>query len=157
MKTFIILSDTHGNLTAIRRLKEIMAETDYIVHLGDYERDIQEIKAQYPNKVISVKGNCDGGGTDKEFTVENLKIIFTHGDRHGVKEGLNRLYYFAKERNANIVLYGHTHIANNEEIDGIRFVNAGTLSITAIERSYGYMVLHDGTAVVKIVKLLENF
>ena len=40
MKKLLILSDTHGNISAMEKLKTIMAESDYIIHLGDNEKDI---------------------------------------------------------------------------------------------------------------------
>ncbi len=155
MKTFLVLSDTHGNVTAINRLKEIIGESDYLVHLGDNERDIVEYKMRFPQKVISVKGNCDGGGNDKEMTVEGVKILFTHGDRHGVKYGLERLYYYSKEKNYNLVLYGHTHIASNEKIEDVTLINPGTLKRYETNKSYAYLVLHQGKITCKIIPIKD--
>ena len=153
MKTFLVLSDTHGNVTAINRLREIIGESDYLVHLGDNERDIVEYKMRFPNKVISVKGNCDGGGVDKEMTVESVKILFTHGDRHGVKNGLERLYYYSKEKGYDLVLYGHTHIASCQKAEEITFINPGTLKKYEPNKSYAYLILHQGKITCKIIEV----
>ena len=44
MKTILVLSDTHGNLSDMEKLKGIMAESDYVFHLGDYQSDILAFK-----------------------------------------------------------------------------------------------------------------
>ena len=153
MKTIFVISDTHGNKTAIRSLKEIMAESDYIVHLGDYARDIEEIRMQYPAKVISVMGNCDGdiSGDEKIFTAEGFRILAVHGHRFGVKSSLDRLFYYAAEKQADIVLYGHTHRAAITEENGIMLINPGTLERYGERKTYAYLVLHEKKTVAKIV------
>ena len=158
MKTIFVVSDTHGNTAALRSVKEVMAESDVIVHLGDCARDIADVKAQYPAKVISVRGNCDGDtkGDAAMFTAEGLKILAVHGHYFGVKEGLNRLYYFAREKGADVVLYGHTHRACVTEEGGILFVNCGSMARFEREKSYAYLVLHEKKKVARIVKIKEK-
>ncbi len=158
MKTLFVLSDTHGNTAAVRALKEIMAESDYIVHLGDFARDIEPVKAQYPQKTVSVNGNCDFAAENEEafFEAEGRKILAVHGHRFGVKSDLTRLYFYAKERGADIVLYGHTHRAAEEERNGVLFVNPGNLAKRETEKSYAYLVLQSGKAFCKIVPVAEK-
>ena len=77
MKTAIVISDSHGNLRAIRKLYEIMEESDYVFHLGDYRRDIDEFEERFPEKVYSVYGNCDGYSGEGEVTIEGVKVFYT--------------------------------------------------------------------------------
>lgn len=149
MKTILVLSDTHGNISALEKLVPIMKDSDYIFHLGDFERDIKLFK-EFDNKIVSVKGNCDGGGKDQIIEIENNKILLTHGDKYGVKQSLLRLTLKATELGANLVFYGHTHLPKIEEYNGITFINPG--SATAFSnRSYCYTVICKDKIVSKIV------
>ena len=104
-----------------------MKESDYIFHLGDYQSDIALFSREFGDKIHSVKGNCDMGGGDEILDIEGVKIMITHGNEYGVKNGLTRLNFKAKEVGASVVFYGHTHLAKIEEFDGITFINPGTL------------------------------
>ena len=153
MKTFLILSDTHGNLTAIRKLKEIIGESDYVIHLGDNKSDIKEIAIQYPNKVYAVNGNCDGGRVEEKILeVEGFKILLTHGHAFNVKEGLSRLNYYMQEKDINIALYRHTHIPSVESFNGRHFINPGNMKGFS-DKTYCYMILHNGSITTKIVNV----
>ncbi|MCQ2399815.1 MAG: metallophosphoesterase family protein, partial [Clostridia bacterium] len=85
MKTAIVFSDTHGNIRALKKLDEIMAETDYIFHLGDNASDFKEFKEKYPQKCHAVLGNCDGGYGDGTVEIEGVKVFYTHGHEYKVK------------------------------------------------------------------------
>ena len=62
----------------------------------------------------------------------------------------------AQERGADIVLYGHTHRAAEEERNGVLFVNPGSLAKRETEKSYAYLVLQSGKAFCKIVPVAEK-
>ncbi len=154
MKTAIVLSDTHGDVFTIKKLREIMCETDYVFHLGDCTADIAQFKTEFPQKVMTVLGNCDGGSGYKTCEIEGVKIMLTHGHDFGVKSGLTRLNYFAEELGAKVVFYGHTHMRNLTTADGKTFVNPGTLK--GFDKSYAYAVFNNGKCVVKIVDLFNR-
>lgn len=144
MKTLIVLSDTHKNVRDIKKLYEIMGETDYIVHLGDYYTDMQDLMPVFGNKTYRVKGNCDFfSDRDSEgvLEVENVRIFYTHGHNYGVKCGLDPLLRRAKELNCSVALYGHTHEAKVEKREGVLLVNPGTLKEYSYTKSYAYIVI----------------
>lgn len=149
MKKILVLSDTHGNISALEKLSNIMAESDMIFHLGDYQKDILLFK-EFQDKIYSVKGNCDGGGIDQIVQVEDLKILLTHGDRYGVKNGLYNLFLKAKELDVNVVFYGHTHDANIVNEQGIYLINPGALK-GFFQKSYCYAVVYGDKITAKIV------
>ncbi len=151
MKTVLFISDTHGNLEALNLLRGIMSECDYIVHAGDYWHDLRGLSEEFADKIYQVKGNCDGGGEDLIFEAEGIKILITHGDRYGVKGSLYKLMLKAKEIGANLVLYGHTHVADVTEIDGITLINPGAMTMFN-KRSYCYVVIHKKKITAKIVE-----
>ena len=150
MKTIIVVSDTHGNYSSIEKLLPIMNESDYVFHLGDFERDITAYKRVLKAQIVSVKGNCDGGGEEKVVEIEGVKILLTHGDVYNVKTTLSNLYYRAKELGATVVFYGHTHNSNVEKIDGIEFINSGCMNKFS-QNSYCYAVIHNKKLTSKVV------
>ena len=154
MKTIVVLSDTHGNIGAIERLNQILKESDFVFHLGDYQRDIMAFNREFGHKILSVKGNCDFGCGDEIIEIEGVKILLTHGHEYDVKNGLTRLSFKAKEVGAKVVFYGHTHIPKIEEYDGITFVNPGTTK-GFFDKTYCYAVVHKGKLIAKIVDILE--
>lgn len=155
MKKIIVLSDTHGSRKGIDKLRPLIAENDYIIHLGDGAGDMREIMDEYPDKVYLVSGNCDFCApfpNEGVLEVECLKILFCHGHRYGVKQHLYSLMEEAKKQRCDIVLYGHTHDATITQIEGITFINPGTLRYPAGEGgSYCYLVVNKDKATPVIV------
>lgn len=156
MKTLAIVSDTHGNRRALDKLEGVFAECDYIIHLGDTSQDGAYIRANHPNKTYLVNGNCDGakfGEDELTLRIEGLKIFATHGHLYSAKSASSKLLKRANELNCDIVLYGHTHRAREEDVDGVKLINPGTLSRYS-RNSYCYLVINDKKAVCKIVELI---
>jgi putative phosphoesterase len=127
-----------------------MRESDYIIHLGDLRTDLTLLDAESYNKLYSVLGNCDGGGDDAVISIEDVKILLTHGDKYGVKNSLTRLYFKAKEQKVNAVFFGHTHNAVIEENEGITFINPGTMTKFS-QKSYCYIVVSGNKITAKTV------
>jgi hypothetical protein len=145
----IVISDTHGQINDIIKAINEMSGIDLIVHLGDNTKDAVNIKSQTNIEMINVKGNCDfldnSTNEDKLIKIKDKRIFLTHGHRYGVKYGLNNLYYKAKEINADIVLFGHTHIPLSVNHDGIIFFNPGSITMPRgiSKRSYGIIEVSD--------------
>jgi len=154
VKTAVILSDTHGNFSAIEKILPIMQESDFVIHLGDFQRDIFAYEKELGKKIISVKGNCDGGGEDRILEIEKVKILITHGNKYSVKSNMLNLIYVAKEKGVNAVFYGHTHVSDTFKQDGILFVNPGCMS-GFYEKTYCYAVFHDGKVTTKNVEVRD--
>lgn len=158
MKTFVILSDSHGrSAKALEKLAPLFAENDYIIHLGDGATDMRSVFSQYPQKTYICRGNCDWGGYGEEEYVietEGVSVLLCHGHKYGVKGELRRLAAAAKSRGCEVALYGHTHLASIERVDGVLCICPGALS-SYFEPSYCYLVLHQGKATATIVSLNE--
>ena len=146
MKKIIIISDSHGNVQAIEKLMPLIAENDYLIHLGDGSADLRQVWKEYPDKIYQCRGNCDGlSPTPSEgiLDVEQISIFYCHGDAYGVKSGLGALAKEAKKRNCEIALYGHTHKAQITEIDGVTLINPGYMKRKVGEGgSYCYLVVN---------------
>lgn len=155
MKTIVVISDTHGNRAAIEKLLPIMAESDYIIHLGDTSGDGNMLRKTFGSKAYLLNGNCDPfklGEDELELTVERVKIFACHGHMYGVKRSLDRLAYRAEEVGAQVALYGHTHDAREDDIGGITLFNPGTLSRYS-RNTYLYLVVNGDKFTGKIVEL----
>lgn len=154
MKTFVILSDSHGKVKAVEKLMPLFAENDYIIHLGDGSSDMRGILSTYPEKVYICRGNCDFSFGAEEYVIEaeGCSILCCHGHRYGVKSGLQRLAAHAKELGCSIALYGHTHRAAIEEEEGVLCINPGAAGSYA-DASYCYLVLHNKKVTPTIVSI----
>lgn len=152
MKNIIVLSDTHGNLSAIEKLLPLMERCDYVFHLGDCFTDILPFSGQLGDKLIFVRGNCDMRSAQKQAVVEieGKKILLTHGDDFGVKGGLTKLAYYAQETGCNAVFYGHTHQASLDEEEGIIYLNPGALALTKREKSFAFVTVTQDKILCKI-------
>ena len=107
----------------------------YVVILGDGMADYESVKSMPSLRetiCYAVTGNNDWFSQEPQellFTVNNVKIFACHGHTRYVKYTLDRLWYAAREREAQVVLYGHTHRADDttDPLTGIRAVNPGAL------------------------------
>lgn len=126
-----VVSDTHRDSHSIEKVIRKVEKADMLIHLGDNNCDAEEISKRFKGRVISVKGNCDFSSAGNSELLEEIagkKMLITHGHSYGVKYGLTRLLFRAQEVNADIVLFGHTHISLVEYVSGIWFINPGSAS-----------------------------
>lgn len=146
----LVFSDTHSNtllmLEAVKRMRP-----DVVIHLGDYERDAEAVRREFPEiPLFNVRGNCDIGGTAPDCDVVPLgqaKAFITHGHLYNVDYGhIYSLAYAAQERGANIAMFGHTHEAVNEDFGGMKVLNPGTAG-KGRELTYAVVEVHDNGAV----------
>ena len=137
----IVFSDSHGRTN--RMLSAILDHNpDLVLHLGDHSSDCRELQMVFPELIIrNVRGNCDFGAHEPdtdEFVLCGKRIFMTHGHRYRVKTGMQDLLETAKGRMADIVLYGHTHLAREMELEGMRIYNPGSVGY---EGTYGLLTI----------------
>ena len=155
MKKIVVLSDTHGNVEAIRKIEGILAESDYVIHLGDGIGDMKPFRQMLGDRLVTVRGNCDCGlsADERELEVEGCTLFLTHGHRYRVKTTLVNLGYAGCEHRAAAALYGHTHVADVSEFEGVKLINPGSLSRPASGvPSYCYLLVYNGKVFPKIVE-----
>ena len=133
MKKLLVMSDTHDCTGMLELLAQHIEENKYdmLIHLGDVRRDAEWLEERLQRKVIGVAGNCDFFSFDSReevIFVEKVKILLTHGDKYGVKNGLDRLSYYAEERSCQLALFGHTHQPFSGNVGRSLLVNPGTLT-----------------------------
>ena len=126
----LAVSDSHGSDGTLERILQREPDCDVLVHLGDGAKDM-DLLLRYTagRQVYFIKGNCDPGGAglaEKQvFTVEGKKILACHGHRFNVKTGPDALYFEGLKENADICLYGHTHVQAADRAGNMLLLNPG--------------------------------
>jgi len=155
MKKLVIVSDSHGNMKGIEKMRPLFMENDYVIHLGDGVGDMRSIWSENPEKVYLCSGNCDFFAVYPEegvLEIEGLRIFYCHGHKYRVKSELYSLAARAKAQDCQIALYGHTHQALISEIEGVMLINPGSLRRSVGEGgSYCYLVINKEKATPVIV------
>lgn len=164
---FLIASDIHGSAYYCRKLTDAFQreKADRLLLLGDilYHGPRNDLPIEYSPKeviamlnpladrIISVRGNCDGEVDDMVLDFPVLaeyaiisdnslgsNIIFA---THGHHFNANALPKLTK---GDILLHGHTHIPTFETVGGIVVVNPGSVSIPKENSEHSYMIFENG-------------
>ena len=144
----LVVSDTHGSIgNTVSLIEEI--NPDYIIHLGDIAEDCDVLKSIYPMKrILCVLGNndffCKNYPIDRIAEIGGKVIYMCHGHKLGVKSGLELLKKTAKEKGADIALFGHTHSAYTETADNLIIMNPGST------RTYGLINIENENVTAKV-------
>ncbi len=149
----LVLSDSHGNTQPM--LDAVFDEDpQQIVHLGDHSRDCAALLEAYPRiQLRSVRGNCDGRAREPdwdEFVTDGKRIFMTHGHLYGVKTGLGPVLNAAFLREADILLFGHTHTPFHATAEGLLVVNPGSVGMG--KRTYAVLELEHGAVSCRIIE-----
>ena len=151
----LILSDSHRELEYMREAVR-RERPDAVIHLGDHFTDADALAQEFAGlPVLSVRGNCDYFSQQRADellrTFEGVKIFGTHGHRYGVKQGLLRAELAARQRGADVLLFGHTHCPYCECYDGLGLLNPGACGGRA--PSYGLVEIENGTAKCRVIDM----
>jgi putative phosphoesterase len=125
LKRLGVISDTHGLFRS--QIPVFLEGVDLIAHAGDVgSMDIvRQLEQIAPVRVV--RGNMDAGIRDPRLL--NTDIFEFAGRQFYLVHNLSRIYPDKVDFQAlgiQVVLHGHTHIAKNEEIRGVRYVNPGS-------------------------------
>jgi putative phosphoesterase len=127
-----IMSDSHGDLAAIRRALAVSAPVDMWLHAGDYASDALFLAELAKVPVEAVAGNNDETTTvksDEFLELQGKKIWLTHGHRHKVRWGTQELIQWGHQYDVQLVVFGHTHLPQ-VSIDGqMLLINPGSVAL----------------------------
>lgn len=145
----VVFSDCHGRTD--RFIEALQQETfDELICLGDVTGDAYQVAAVFQKPVTVVAGNCDSSNdhAPNEVIVERMgwRLLCTHGHLYQVKSTLMRLMYALQEKGCYMALFGHTHHALDEVVDGLRLFNPGSADFPDdpyVAPSYGVVELGD--------------
>ena len=160
----MIASDIHGSAYYCRKMLDRYAAegADRLLLLGDLlyhgprndlprdyaPKQVIEMLIELKDRILCVRGNCD---TEVDQMVLPFPILADYaliqaGDRtvfatHGHNHNLDKL---PPLRQGDILLHGHTHVPKCVDVDGITYMNPGSVSIPKEGSRHGYMILQDG-------------
>ena len=150
-----VISDTHGHLDprAITALQGV----ERILHAGDIGNPaiVSALEAIAP--VVAVQGNVDAGTplarrfpATKRLSIEGLNIHMTHVG--GQPAALVR---WLPEPRPDVYIFGHSHVALLETLDGVVFLNPGAAGRPRFGGGLSVAILdiEAGRATVRIVPL----
>lgn len=128
-----VMSDSHGDRMSLDHLLDAMGKMDALCFLGDIASDgayLQErLSARGANTAFyAVRGNNDLASPlpdELMLTLAGKRILLVHGHMRRVKSGLLNLTYAAKERKADVALFGHTHMRCCQYELGVLLLNPG--------------------------------
>ena len=142
----LIVSDTHGRHTSLDRALKEAGDIDMFIHLGDVEGGEDYIEAVVECEKHMIRGNNDlfllSSGGRRVLDRKGKKCFITHGHSYYVSMETEQIREEGAARNADIIMFGHTHRPYFEERDGITVLNPGSLSFPRQEgRKSSYMIL----------------
>jgi len=159
MKLFII-SDIHGSFEKLNLAidKFNKSKSDKLILLGDLyyhgprnplpseynPKECANLLNQYTDKIIAIKGNCDA-------EVDEYISKFPFNQSYTLKYN-DKTFYFAHGHHEienpsqyDVIFLGHTHIKRNEIIDGVIYINPGSISLPKADNSSNYIIVENNT------------
>lgn len=151
----LVMSDTHGYIDNAVLAVGANEDLDMIIHLGDVAEDFEKIKYLCLNNEINltnkevifhnVLGNVDNdvhGDYERILEIEGHRLLICHGHKYRVKMTDDLIFYRGKEMEVHAVIYGHTHLSRNDEIQGLKLLNPGSISLPKGKFGPSYMLLN---------------
>ena len=173
----LIASDIHGSLYYLEKLMDVIGKEnpDRIVLLGDIlyhgprndlpkdynPKKVIEILNSIKEKLICVRGNCD---TEVDQMVLDFPILSDYSSifiddnmfylSHGHIYNKDNLPPLVKK---SIFLSGHTHIPLNAEVDSIKCLNPGSVSIPKENSCHSYMIYENKEFLWKNIETMDTY
>ena len=161
MAKYIVFSDSHGkNDRMYDIIRKNQDQIDGLFHLGDVGDAAEDLSLMVKGTVYMDRGNCDTYSkqhTENVFRLHGHRVAMTHGHNQHVERGVDILKYWALQNEADVVLYGHTHVPFVEQSSQMTILNPGSISRprqSGFECTYAWMeFLPNGEISIEIVKL----
>lgn len=165
----LFFSDIHGSKAFTERAMDVFKKEEgtHIVILGDVlyhgprndlpleynPKEVANLLNTFSDKIIAVRGNCDSEVdqmllkfpmmADYSTIFYNEKRIFlTHGHIYN-EENMPAL------EEGDIIIHGHTHILGEKNVNGIKIINPGSVSIPKGGNPNTYGILNENNFVIK--------
>lgn len=128
----VVLSDSHRRMNYLYEIVEKHKDNaDLFIFLGDMDSDFDKVLELYPSiRYMRVAGNNDWSSMHplfRETKLNNKTVYFCHGHTHHVKHGYQDIIAHCKNINADICLFGHTHLQYTDYDDGLYIMNPGAV------------------------------
>jgi len=127
----LVISDTHRQHRMLEEVLSRVGPIDEMIHLGDAEGKEDYIEALINCPLHIVRGNNDGFvriPSEEELYLGKYKVLICHGHQYGVSRGVEKISEVAKDRQVDIVMFGHTHVPLLKVDDNLTLLNPGSIS-----------------------------
>ncbi len=129
-----VISDTHDKLPGPLCVR--LRGADEIWHLGDVCSPMIIATLETIAPVRVVRGNCDEDYSwplTLDFTLEGIRFHLEHIPNLGPQK-------------CDVFLHGHTHVARDEMVNGVRYLNPGCISRPRSgPPSFAWLIVEKGT------------
>ena len=117
-----VISDTHGLLRD--EAIEALRGTDYIIHAGDVgdPRIVDRLRRMAP--LTAVAGNIDGEAWARDLP--KTDVLSVDGVEIYVLHDIRELDLKPEAAGFSAVIYGHSHVPNQEMRNGVLYLNPGS-------------------------------
>lgn len=158
----LVFSDSHGAPHYIRAaLRQHGESADAVIFLGDGALDANTVFREFPDiPAYILRGNCDSAlrlaacGIDapeeEVISLGGVRFLALHGHTVHVKSGFGHAILHAAEKQADVLLFGHTHIPENRSVvypddpeHRLLLFNPGSVGMSQ-NHSYGVIHAIDG-------------
>jgi len=146
-----VTGDTHGRVDVVKRHLKL-CKPDYLIHTGDFYSDGSRLARQLGLDFTGIRGNCDTNRKGELIEVVELdhhRFCVLHGHQHRVKHTLNDVYYYGLEMEAEVLVFGHTHVPCCEFQDGIWLLNPGSPSLPRLGYGASYILIKTGKGIIQ--------
>lgn len=166
----LVFSDSHGDTERMSKILKRNPEADAVLFLGDGRRDVELLQETPEGRTkmwVTVRGNCDWFSSDipeeRLFEYEGVKFLMMHGHTACVKGGTGMLEEYARKKDVDIVLFGHTHIPCDSYITGddsnkpLRIFNPGSIGQPRYGgATFGYIEIQNGSIITNCAEYMEE-
>jgi uncharacterized protein len=136
-----LVSDTHNHLDPL--LCSLFAGVDYILHAGDIGESLVISRLERIAPVTAVLGNNDFDIRLREFeslVLAGHRFLLHHiVDPRRPSEAVRRRL---EQDKPDVVVFGHTHRALSETLDGTLFINPGYAGRPRFGHARSAAILH---------------
>ncbi|MDJ1122555.1 phosphodiesterase [Olsenella sp. YH-ols2217] len=168
---FVIASDIHGSAYWCERLMEEVdrEQPDRLLLLGDIlyhgprndlprdyaPKKVIELLSPWADRIVCVRGNCEAevdqmvlpfpclADFAQVFDDQGNGLYLTHGHLWGPGK-------LPPLPAGTLFLYGHTHVKDDHDENGVRVFNPGSVSIPK-DGSHSYAVYEDGKLEARVL------
>lgn len=131
-KKVLVISDTHGRTDNLDRILPKLKPLDQLIHLGDVGNDADYIEVVAECPCCFVAGNNDYFSDlprERLIKISGVPIFLSHGHTYHVSMSKDFIRSAAMQREAQIALFGHTHVPYLEQGYSLTLANPGSLSL----------------------------
>jgi len=160
-----VISDTHNNLSKFKKAAEWMEKQGIkvFIHCGDVQSPstLIEILKIFKGKVFLCLGNADYGYEWHKFGHVRVQVFQDVGEVKIDKKNIAFCHFpeqaknLAKNKNYDIVFYGHTHKPWEQKINNCCVVNPGNLAGIHYLSTFAIYDTLDSKLTLKILKDLD--